>query len=655
MKSTNIQSQVDKPRAACTECDRSSDFCQHHKNSTSSRSTSKNSKRVTRYQPYPPSSLDNQPKIPLRSKKNDQTITNFNNNELKQDKEVIIIDSSSDEEDSHASSQKVYVAQTDKPESCTAAPIAEPTATEQEATKKSRVIRKVKSPHRPVRAATKKPLAIDQGRIATTRAGRVSVKLNPKPVSSCASLDITQGPNAVSSKRKASDSRRAKSEPYAAAKPPRKTLGVVGQESNVSVQEKDSSGVTAEPRPKRKASVLTETPDLSTTSDQADEPLCKSRRKSLAKLPSKKRASRVTTNKRTSRSISSGGFIIDLNALAPATPEPEEEEPVPEKEEPVPEKEEPVPEKEEPVPEKEEPVPEEEGRVPEIDYLQLIKDDLSTLRIKKDELIVSNKVLGEGQVGIVYKGMYGQTRVACKAICLEIDEEYFYFQMYKELVFSRKFSECHGVIRYLGWTFDDDNSKFYLIQPLIDNGDARKYLFQKGTFNPEEVLAAGVCLFSALKDAHAADVGILDLKLENFLIDSSGLGFLTDLGSCIEFYGGDSVNLHDEEVQWTRSAAAPEMIRKRNFSKASDVFMGTLMLAESMTSELSDIEFRNEVLHRKANGAVCFSPERTNARYSSYFDLLSKGLQNEASRRPTAEEMLSGLVALKDGGLTVRA
>ncbi|KAG2237511.1 hypothetical protein INT48_005547 [Thamnidium elegans] len=654
MNSTNTQSQVnkhraalDKPRAACTECDRPSNFCQHHKNSTSSRSTSKNPKKTTRYQPYPSSNLDNQSKVSHRSKKNDRAATNLNNKEPKQDKEVIIIDSSSDEEDSHVSSQKVSITQTAEPEPCTvasaAAPTVEPTATEQEATKKSRVIRKDKSPHRPA----KKPLATDQGRTTTTRAGRVSAKPKPKPVSSCTSLDINQDPSAAKSKRKASVSRRAKSEPYAAAKPPRRVSGAVGQESNVSVQEKDSSGITAEPRPKRKASVLTEAPDLSTSSDQADEPSGKSRRKSPAELTSKKRASRAATNKRASGKKSSGGFTIDLNVLTPATPEPKEEEPVPEEEEPVPEEEEPVPEEEEPVPEEEEPVP-------EIDYLQLIKDDLSTLHIKKDELTVSDKVLGEGQVGTVYEGMYGQTRVACKTICLEIDEGYFYFQMYKELVFSRKLSECQNIIKYFGWTFDDDNGKFYLIQPLIDNGDARKYLFQKGTFYPEEVLAAGVCLFSALKDAHAADVGIVDLKLENFLLESSGSGFLTDLGSCVEFYGRDSVNL-DDEVQWTKSVAAPEMIRKSEFSKTSDVFMGTLMLAESMTSELSDVEFKNKVLRRKANGAVRFSPAKINARYSSYFDLLSKGLQNEASSRPTAEEMLSGLVALKEGGLAVRA
>lgn len=33
-----------------------------------------------------------------------------------------------------------------------------------------------------------------------------------------------------------------------------------------------------------------------------------------------------------------------------------------------------------------------------------------------------------------------------------------------------------------------------------------------------EVLQASICLFSALSDAHRLGIGIVDLKLENFLV-----------------------------------------------------------------------------------------------------------------------------------------
>lgn len=112
--------------------------------------------------------------------------------------------------------------------------------------------------------------------------------------------------------------------------------------------------------------------------------------------------------------------------------------------------------------------------------------------------------------------------------------------------------------------------------------------------------------------------------------------------------------MDEEEVPWTKSVAAPEMVSKQAFAKASDVFMGTLILAELMTAQLSDTEFKNKVLRRKAGGVVDFSSREINAPFSCYFDLLSKGLQCEAASRPSAEDMLYGLIALKQSGSALR-
>ncbi|KAI8081061.1 hypothetical protein BDF21DRAFT_451955 [Thamnidium elegans] len=651
-----------------------------------------------------------------------------------------------------------------------------------ESTKRSPVTRRIKLVHHPPKASAKKPLVTDPGTIATTP--EVSVNLKPKSVSSWMPLDITQSP--VKTKRRASVTRGARAEPYAAAKRPsivaqekdasspikqeltassrtKRSLSVASQElstatyrrrssftrrakaeayaatknpsfvdqepngsSNIINQEpttssrrRRSSSITVDTHTKksassssrafkRKASLLTEptghvlatldqsneirdgaaeprakksaskiktpllTPDL-VASDQVDAPRYKSRKISCTELHT-----RAATNKRTLRKRSSGSLNIDLNVLTPVILE--EKEPVSVLEETMSEEtllsvvpkasmqeeegtdDELLSAEEEDnnyVDEEKESQEDLEGQE-SIDYLQLIKDDpvLGSLCIKKNELTVFKKVLGEGQTGMVYEGNYGQIPVACKTMRVEVNKEDFYFQIFKELSFAHKLSNCRNVIQYFGWAHNDGPEKkgdFHLVQRLIENGDARKYLYKRGTFYPGEVLTAGICLFSALSDAHAVDIGIVDLKLENYLIDSSGSGFLTDFGSCVEFYGRETVSLDDEEVPWTKSVAAPEMISMHEFSKASDVFMGTLILAELMTAELSDMEFRNKVLRRKAGGAVDFSPKEINARYSSCFDLLAKGLQREASSRPTAEEMLLGLLALKRNDLIVSA
>jgi hypothetical protein len=43
-------------------------------------------------------------------------------------------------------------------------------------------------------------------------------------------------------------------------------------------------------------------------------------------------------------------------------------------------------------------------------------------------------------------------------------------------------------------------------------------LLLEDSFKPFEVLNATVCLFTALRDAHLLNIGIVDLKLENFLV-----------------------------------------------------------------------------------------------------------------------------------------
>lgn len=107
------------------------------------------------------------------------------------------------------------------------------------------------------------------------------------------------------------------------------------------------------------------------------------------------------------------------------------------------------------------------------------------------------------------------------------------------------------------------------------------------------------------------------------------------------------MDLEDEEVAWTINVASPEMIKKQHFSKASDVFMATLIIAELLTAEFSDDEFYDHILKRKSNGRVEFSPQRINSRYEAFFDLLTLGLSNESSDRPSANNILTYLLKMK--------
>lgn len=280
-------------------------------------------------------------------------------------------------------------------------------------------------------------------------------------------------------------------------------------------------------------------------------------------------------------------------------------------------------------------------------------------QISPDDLHILDTVLGEGQVGTVNLAKYKGLLVACKSKRSGTRLEPFHYQIQRELKYAADLSVCRYINKYIGWTYchrykvekgytDKATRKLYVIQKYIPNGDARSYLDgRESIFRPFEAVQAAICLFSALTDAHALGIGIVDLKLENFLIDSSGTGWLTDFGSCIEFYDREEVDLEDEEVAWTTNVAAPEMIKSQVFYKASDVFMATLIVAELLTVELSDKQFYSQVLKRRKNGGVQFSPTLLHKRYSPFFPLLTLGLADKPEDRPSAKDMLEEFVALR--------
>jgi serine/threonine protein kinase len=100
-------------------------------------------------------------------------------------------------------------------------------------------------------------------------------------------------------------------------------------------------------------------------------------------------------------------------------------------------------------------------------------------------------------------------------------------------------------------------------------------------------------------------------------------------------------------LPWTKYVAAPEMLRYNKFSKASDVFMAIVIIAEMMTADLSDEEFSSKILHRSRFGYVSFSSAPIHKRYAAFFPLLEAGLSNDPKERPNASAVLKFLVKMK--------
>ncbi|KAI8364944.1 kinase-like domain-containing protein [Blakeslea trispora] len=297
-------------------------------------------------------------------------------------------------------------------------------------------------------------------------------------------------------------------------------------------------------------------------------------------------------------------------------------------------------------------------------FLSLATDILPQLEAKR--FVVTDVVLGTGQMSSVRLGRYGNLPVACKSKRGFTNTANYYAQAKREMTFAACLSTCRYMNKYLGWIVCRQSDveekspthrpkqapKLYIVQRYISNRDGRTYLNSRETIiQPQEVLQASICLFSALADAHNLDIGFVDLKLENFLIDSSGAGYLTDFGSCIMLERGQkkSIDLKKHDITWTKTVAPPEMLNNHSFTRASDVFMATVILAEMMTPEINYRDFQRLVLrrHTKPRHEVDFSSEHIHERYHQFFPLLRAGLANSQKKRPTAQVMLDTLLQMR--------
>ena len=136
-----------------------------------------------------------------------------------------------------------------------------------------------------------------------------------------------------------------------------------------------------------------------------------------------------------------------------------------------------------------------------------------------------------------------------------------------------------GIVAVYDADVDAATGIAYLAMELVEGGDLRG-LMDAG-IEPARLIAVLTEVAAALDHAHQRGVVHRDVKPANILIDSDGAAHLTDFGIARL---GDSTLTQDGEFLGTPAYMAPEQVRSRPVSAATDVYALAVVAYEGLTS-----------------------------------------------------------------------
>jgi hypothetical protein len=189
-------------------------------------------------------------------------------------------------------------------------------------------------------------------------------------------------------------------------------------------------------------------------------------------------------------------------------------------------------------------------------------------------------VLGHGGMGIVYAAVREDLNrnVALKVLSPELAEQ---------PGFRRRFAREAEILSGLYsphiidiYEYGEHDGCLFIASPLVDGGDLRRYLLERGALPPSEALHVAEQVSEALADAHEAGVIHRDIKPGNVLLhrspDGKRFAYLCDFG--IAQSPGDERTPPDG-LTGTLGYMAPERHTGSRSSVSSDIYsLGCLLL-----------------------------------------------------------------------------
>ena len=208
-----------------------------------------------------------------------------------------------------------------------------------------------------------------------------------------------------------------------------------------------------------------------------------------------------------------------------------------------------------------------------------------------------------------------------------------------------------SVVKFIGYSPINfkQRPKTTIVIEYAQNGSLSNILEQErngnlpAEWNATKKLINIYGIASGMSYLHSQNIIHRDLKPENILENEKFYPKISDFGlSKILHQNANSITFQSSTgIKGTQAYTAPEIMEKKKYSKASDVYAFSLILYEIMTKEIpfSGLNF----YHLMKNVPIGFRPSFNEQINSTYENLIKRCWSNEPNERPTFEEIVNEL------------
>jgi len=205
------------------------------------------------------------------------------------------------------------------------------------------------------------------------------------------------------------------------------------------------------------------------------------------------------------------------------------------------------------------------------------------------------EVIGEGGMGVVYKGVHEalDQRIAIKALTASLSmnsgvRERFHREARIQATLSHP-----NIVSLL--ILVEENGSSYLVMEFIEGQTLESLIRQIGLIPPERAVAISLQLLDALAFAHAHGVIHRDVKPSNIMITDSGVAKVTDFG--IAKFLGEKRHTATGVRPGTLWYMSPEQVRGGDLDARSDIYSFGITFYEMLTGRVPfDAESEYEVM-----------------------------------------------------------